>query len=134
MKCSIFCCLVIFVTACQQSAVTSSFSSADSLVIHFKDERAGLVTKTVQTTESKAINRLVEFIDGKETEELKCGYDGKMFFFNKGNKIQEVDFKMRDDSCNHFSFLLNEKLMYTKMNNEAIDFLDALEKGLPAYY
>lgn len=134
MKFSIFCCLVVFITGCKQSAVTSSFSSADSLVIHFKDERAGLVTKTVQTTESKAINRLVEFIDAKETEAFKCGYDGKMFFYKSGNKIQEVDFKMRDDSCNHFSFLLNEKLRFTKMNNEAVDFLDALEKGLPAYY
>src|SRR5215203_165404 len=121
-------------SSCKQSAITQNFSSADSLVIHFKDEQAGIVTKTVQTAESKAINRMIEFIDTNETEQFKCGYDGKMFFYTKGQKIQEVDFKMKNDSCNHFAFLLNGKLMSTKMSGEAIDFLNALEQGMPTYY
>ena len=125
--------MIMVVTGCKQSAIKQNFSSADSLVIHFKDEQAGVVTKTVQTTESNAMNRLIEFIDAKETEQFKCGYDGKMFFYTKGQKMQEVDFKMKNDSCNHFAFLLNGKLMSTKMNNEAVDFLDALEKGMPYY-
>ena len=120
--------------SCKQSAIRQTFSSADSLVIHFKDEQAAAVTRTVQTAESKAIDRMIEFIDTKETGQFKCGYDGKMFFYTKGQKIQEVDFKMKNDSCNHFAFLLNGKLMSTKMNNEAVDFLDALEKGMPTYY
>ena len=126
--------MIMIVAGCKQSATKQSFSSADSLVIHFKDEQAAVVTKTVQTTESNAINRMIDFIDAKETQQFKCGYDGKMFFYHKGEKTQEVDFKMKDDSCNHFAFLLNGKLMSTKMNNEAVDFLDALEKGLPTYY
>jgi|SRR4030095_3887972 len=125
---------VILFCSCKQSAIKQSFSSADSLVIHFKDEQAAVVTKTVQTAESKAINRMIDFIDAKETAQFKCGYDGKMFFYNKGQKLQEVDFKMKNDSCNHFAFLLNGKLMSTKMNNEAIDFLNALEQGMPTYY
>ena len=131
--------LVIILTSilfcsCNQSAIKQNFSSADSLVIHFKDEQAGVVTKTVQTAESKAINRMIEFIDAKETEQFNCGYDGKMFFYNKGQKIQEVDFKMKNDSCNHFFFLLNENRMSTKMSGEAVDFLNALEQGMPIYY
>ena len=124
----------ILFCSCKQSAIKQNFSSADSLVIHFKDEQAGVVTKTVQTAESKAINRIIEFIDTKETEQLKCGYDGKMFFYTKGQKIQEVDFKMKNDSCNHFAFLLNGNLISTKMSGEAIDFLNALEQGMPIYY
>src|SRR6187402_211873 len=131
--------LVIILTSilfcsCNQSAIKQNFSSADSLVIHFKDEQAGVVTKTVQTAESKAINRMIEFIDAKETEQFNCGYDGKMFFYNKGQKIQEVDFKMKNDSCNNFFFLLNKNRMSTKMSGEAIDFLNALEQGMPIYY
>ena len=125
--------LLISLYSCKQSAIKQSFSTADSLVIHFKDEQVGIVTKTVQTTESNAMNRMIDFIDAKETEQLKCGYDGKMFFYHKGEKIQEVDFKMKDESCNHFSFLLNGNLVSTKMNSEAVDFLDALEKGMPYY-
>jgi len=126
--------MIMVVTGCKQSAIKQNFSSADSLVIHFKDEQAGVITKTVQTVESKAINRMIEFIDAKETEQFKCGYDGKMFFYTKGQKIQEVDFKMKNDSCNHFAFLINGNLMSTKMSGEAIDFLNALEEGMPAYY
>ena len=131
---SIFIFLFFIFSSCKQSAIKQSFSSADSLVIHFKDEQAGVVTKTVQTVESKAINRMIDFIDAKETEQFNCGYDGKMFFYNKGQKIQEVDFKMKNDSCNHFFFLLNENRMSTKMSGEAIDFLNALEQGMPTYY
>jgi len=120
--------------SCKQSAITQSFSSADSVVVHFKDEQAGTVTKTVQTAESKAIRRIIEFMDAKETEKFKCGYDGKMFFYKGGQQMQEVDFKMKNDSCNHFAFLLDGKLMSTKMSGEAVDFFDALEKGLPTYY
>ena len=120
--------------SCKQSAIKQNFSSADSLVVHFKDEQAGTITKTVQTTDAKAINRIIDFIDAKETELFKCGYDGKMFFYNKGQRTQEVDFKMKNDSCNHFTFLFNEKRIATKMSSEAVDFLDALEKGLPTYY
>ena len=130
----VFILLFLVFPSCQQSAIKQNFSSADSLVIHFKDEQAGVVTKTVQTTESKAINRMIEFIDAKEMEQLKCGYDGKMFFYAKGQKIQEVDFKMKNDSCNHFAFLINGNLMSTKMSGEAIDFLNALEQGMPTYY
>ena len=126
--------LVLLFCSCNQSAIKQSFTSADSLVIHFKDEQAGVVTKTVQTAESKAINRMIDFIDAKETEQFNCGYDGKMFFYNKGQKMQEVDFKMKNDSCNHFFFLLNEIRMSTKMSGEAIDFLNALEQGMPIYY
>lgn len=129
----LFFCGLLF-SACKQSAVTSSFSSADSLVIYFKNEQAGEVTKTVQTAEAKAISRIIEFIDGKESELYKCGYDGKMFFYSKGQKMQEVDFKMKDAACNHFAFFLSDKLVSTKMSPEAIDFLDALEKGMPVYW
>ena len=134
MKSYLLIILVILFSSCNQSAIKQNFSSADSLVIHFKDEQAGVVTKTVQTAESKAINRMIEFIDARETEQFKCGYDGKMFFYTKGQKMQEVDFKMKIDSCNHFAFLLNGKLMSTKMSGEAIDFLNALEQGMPIYY
>jgi uncharacterized protein YcfL len=133
-SCLILTIVVFLFCSCKQSLIRQSFSSADSLVIHFKDEQAGVVTKTVQTAESKAISRMIDFIDAKETESFKCGYDGKMFFYDKGQKMQELDFKMKNDSCNHFAFLLNGNLMSTKMSDEAVDFLVALENGMPYYY
>lgn len=124
---------IILFCSCKQSVIKKSFSSADSVIIHFKDEQAGVITKTVQTAESKAINRIIEFIDAKATEQFKCGYDGKMFFYDEGKQMQEVDFKMKDPACNHFAFLLNGKIMSTKMSAEAVDFFVALERGMPYY-
>jgi hypothetical protein len=125
--------LIASFSGCKQSAVRQSFSGADSLVIHFKDEQAGIVTKTVETAEAVAIRKVAGFIDASASENFKCGYDGKMFFFNKGKQVQEVDFKMKDAACRHFSFLLDGKLMATHMSNEAVSFLGSLEKGLPYY-
>ena len=134
MKYLFFVCLSLAIISCKQSAVKQSFSSADSLVIHFKNEQAGVITKTVQTAESKAINRVIEFIDSKETKPFDCGYDGKMYFFKNGTRVQEVDFKITNDTCNHFAFKLDDKLIRTKVSNEAVDFLNALEQDLPTYY
>jgi len=131
----IICSLLLFflLCSCKQSAISLGFSSADSVVLHFKNEQAGVVAKTVQTTDTKAIRRIVGFIDSKTKENLICGHDGKMFFFRKGERIQEVDFKINDVTCNNFTFLLGGDLISTSMSNEAISFLEALEKGLPYY-
>jgi hypothetical protein len=65
--------LLIFVlSGCKQSAIKKNFSTADSLVIYFKNEQAGEITKTVQTADAKAIGRMIEFIDGKGSEVIKC--------------------------------------------------------------
>ena len=124
---------IFLLFSCKQSRVKQSFSPTDSLVIHFKNEQAGIITKTIQTTESKAIIKMIDFIDGKATENFKCGYDGKIFFYSKTFQIQEVDFKMSDEACNHFAFLIDGKPVSTKMKTETVDFLDALKKGIPYY-
>jgi hypothetical protein len=75
--------MIMAVAGCKQSAIKQSFSSTDSLVIHFKDEQAAVVTKTVQTTESNAINRMIDFIDAKETEQFNADMMEKCFFIKK---------------------------------------------------
>jgi hypothetical protein len=131
--CLWLCFIVALSVSCRSSSVNLIFSPADSLVIYFKNEQQGKITRTVQTAEAHAIRRVIEFIDGEKSPLYKCGYDGKMYFFKKGEKMQEVDFKMKDAACNHFAFVLNGQLMSTKMSSEAVDFFDALEKGLSAY-
>jgi hypothetical protein len=129
MKLLLFFLAFTLIISCNNSKVSKSFSDSDSLVIHFKDELAGVITKTVETTEAKAISRVTGFIDAATTENFKCGYDGKMFFYRKGQQLQEVDLMLKDKACRHFSFLLDGKIMSTKMNNEAAEFLSSLESG-----
>jgi len=98
-------------------------------VIHFKNEKENRITKTVQTTDSKAIRRILEFIDNQPTDSAACGFDGKMFFYRQRERIQEVDFNIKDSRCSRFSLILDGQLISTKLSGEAADFLGALERG-----
>src|SRR5687767_15989164 len=102
MRSVLFSLVLVFTLSCGNKAVRKSFSGSDSLVIHFKDEQAGVVTKSVETAESKAIRKIIGFIDAAATENFNCGFDGKMFFYSKGEQVQEVDFMRGNDSCSHF--------------------------------
>ena len=83
----------------------------------------------MQATDPAAIRKVIGFIDASPAKESQCGYDGKMFFYEKGQQIQEVDFQMGIDSCRRFTFFLDGKLISTKMNNEAADFFGSLQRG-----
>ena len=83
----------------------------------------------MSTTENNAIHKLGDFIDGKPAKEFKCGYDGNLIFFSKGQVLLPVVFKYKEAECRQFVFELDGKLMSTKVNNEAADFLESLEEG-----
>jgi len=87
------------------------------------------IIKTVTTTENNAINKVVDFIDGKPAKEFECGYDGNLIFFFKGQTILPVVFKYKEKDCRHFLFQLDGKVISAKMSNEAADFLESLEQG-----
>lgn len=130
---TIFLSFVILFCSCNHSAISKQLSGADSLVINFNDPQTNTIKKTVATAEKNAINRLSEFADGKTAELYKCGYDGNMIFFAKGEKKMDISFQYSIDSCRHFIFEMNGELKATKMSNEAVDFLKSLAEGRSSY-
>ena len=129
MRLFVFAFTVLIITGCKNSAVEKKLSASDSLVITFNVPNSDSIIKTVTTTESNAIDKVVDFIDGKPAKEFKCGYDGNLIFFSRGKVLLPVIFKYKEANCRHFFFELDGKLMSTKMNNEAADFLESLEEG-----
>ena len=121
--------MVVLFVSCSGSAVTKKLSDSDSLVITFNPPNSDSIIKTVSTTENNAINKVIDFVDAKPAEEFKCGYDGNLIFFSKGQAILPVVFKYKEKDCRHFLFELDGKLVSTKINNEAADFLESLEQG-----
>ena|SRR5260221_10578251 len=121
--------ILITIAGCKNSAIEKKLSGADSLVITFNTPNSDSIVKTVSTTENNAINKVVDFIDNKPAKEFKCGYDGNLIFFSRGQVLLPVVFKYKEANCRHFIFELNGKLMSVKMNNEAADFLESLEEG-----
>lgn len=126
--------LILAITAitavsCEPTAIRASFRDADSLVVHFKNNAGNEISKTVQTTDKNAISRVIDFIDAPLAEQFQCGYDGKMFFYRDDKLYQEADFNRMEGSCRIFSIVVDGKLIHTRMNNEAMDFFNALERG-----
>ncbi len=119
--------------SCKQSALSKQLAGSDSLVINFNHPQTATIDKTVTTTESSAIRRLSQFVDGKESALFKCGYDGNMLFYSKGEKKAEVVFQYRIDSCRHFVYEEDGVLTGARMNNEAADFLHSLSMGKTWY-
>lgn len=118
--------VLVFYSCNNQSDIGKKLSSGDSLVIDFTDTITGAISKTVAATDVNAINKLSRFIDGKESEIFKCGYDGNLRFYSKGAIKGEVSFKYTNPGCRHFLFEENGKLSATQMSNEAADFLKDL--------
>jgi hypothetical protein len=129
MRLSIIVFIVLIAIGCKNSAVEKKLSGSDSLVITFNIPNSDSIIKTLTTTESNAIDKVIDFIDGKPAKEFKCGYDGNLIFFSKGQVLLPVVFKYKEVDCRHFLFELNGKLVSTKINNETADFLESLEEG-----
>ena len=129
MKLFPFAFVILMTASCRDSPVAKKLSGSDSLVITFNMPDSDSIIKTVSTTENSAINKVVDFMNGKPAKVFKCGYDGNLIFFFKGQVLLPVVFKYKDANCRHFLFESDGKVMSTKMNNEAADLLESLEQG-----
>lgn len=75
------------------------------------------------------INELANVIASKKSSDnFNCGYDGSLHFFKMNRVIQDIDFKMNDADCMHFSFSQDGKLTATKLSQEAKHLLESLKK------
>ena len=134
MRTTFYILIVLFCLSCgNKSAINKKLSGCDSLVITFNAPNSDSIVSMVNTKEKKAIGKLAGFLDGKESELYKCGYDGNMVFYKGGQGVLAVAFKFSEDSCRHFVFDIDNKLTSTTMSNEAADFLRSLKEGRSWY-
>ncbi|MBK8140824.1 MAG: hypothetical protein IPK57_07255 [Chitinophagaceae bacterium] len=124
---------LIIVTSCGGSVASKKLAVADSLVITFNVPNSDSVIKTVSTTEKKAIQKLISLVDGKEGKLYKCGYDGNMVFYSKGEIVLPVIFKYTEEGCRHFLFDMDNKVMSTEMTIEGAELLKSLVEGKEWY-
>ena len=61
--------------------------------------------------------------------QYKCGYDGNMTFYRKGEKVMAVVFNYSEEGCRNFLYDMNNILISTHMSNEATGFLKSLAEG-----
>lgn len=122
--------LVMLCFSCgKPSAVSKKLSGCDSLVITFNAHNSDSIMNIVNTTEKKAIRKLSNFIKGDNTMQYKCGYDGSMVFYKKGEKMMAVVFNYSENGCRNFLYDMDNILISTRMGNEAVSFLQSLATG-----
>ena len=126
--------IVCFITSlvlisCNNSQLVSKLEDSDSIAVRFNQPGTDSIIKVVEATEPHAIQKMLQFADGKKSEQYKCGYDGNIMFYKKGSLAGDISFNFSVEGCHHFIHQADGKLTATKMNNEAADFLKTLADG-----
>lgn len=111
-------------------AFIEKVKDADSIAVnYFKGDGSMDTVAAVKIIRDKQqMKQLSSFVAASGTENFKCGYDGSLHYFKRGMVLQDVDFRMNDVQCMHFSFMLNGKLFATKLPAEARQLLESAKK------
>ena len=126
----IFLCALV---ACNHpnEAIKKQIADSDSLAInYFKGDGTMDTVVAIRIIRDKQkINQLATFISGRSVEgNYACGYDGSLHFFKMNKVIQDIDFRMKEDDCMYFTFLLNNRSQATSLSAEAKELINALRK------
>lgn len=76
--------------------------------------------------DKNTINQLAKMAGGQVTESFKCGYDGTLHFFKMNRVIQDIRFKLNDEQCSNFSFVLEGQGYNTALTAAAKALLKTL--------
>ncbi|HMK03373.1 MAG TPA: hypothetical protein VK489_04245 [Ferruginibacter sp.] len=123
--------IVFFIASCTKpTGIKEVVLGADSVAVSFfkGDGSIDPVVKVTILRERKDLEKLSGYMESGRTQNFKCGYDGSLHFFKKDIVLKEVDFRMNDADCMHFSFLLEGKLYNTSLSAEAKQFLGSINK------
>ena len=122
----------MFFISCNESVtkLTEKITGADSLAInYFKgDGTMDSVIAVKIIADKNKINQLAKLAGGHTTKNSNCGFDGSLHFFKNNQVIQDIQFRMNDTECAHFSFKLEGKLYSTELPDEAKALLQSLKK------
>lgn len=112
--------------SCGNSALVKQIEGSDSVAVRFNYPGTDSIVKVVETTLPHAIEKLVGFVDSKETGKHNCGYNGNIMFYKKGMLTGDISFNYTTNNCHHFLHMADGKLSATSLSNEAAHFLKRL--------
>ena len=131
LRLSIFFITVILFSSCNKpTGIKAIVTGADSAAINFfkGDGSRDSVIKVVILRDKKQLQRLADFIESGSAKNKSCGADGSLHFFKSNQVVQDISFRMNDDGCRHFTFMLGGNSFQTNLSAGARDFLQALLK------
>ncbi len=123
---------IVFFSCKSSTGIKEMISNSDSAAINFYkgDGSMDTVVNVAILRNKKDIEGLASFIGSGTTDTRNCGYDGSVHFFKDNAVIKDIDFRMNDAGCMHFSFVMKGKLYSTKLSSTAKEFLESAEKKI----
>jgi hypothetical protein len=123
--------LPLLLFACTKpTGIKAIITSADSIAINYFKGNGSMdtVVNMIMLKDKNKITQLADYTEATILDNLKCGYDGSLHLFKRDMVIQDINFRMNDVQCMHFSFLLNGKIFTTTLSPEAKQFLQSVNK------
>ena len=120
-------------SSCHQSneEMKERIIGSDSVAINFfrGDGNLDTVVAVKIIRDSGKIAQLAKFISaGSSSKKQNCGYDGSIHFFKMSRVIQDINFRMNQANCMHFSFFQNGEFKTSELSTEAKALLDSWRK------
>ena len=120
-------------SGCDQSneEIKERIIDSDSVAINYfrGDGNLDTVVAVKIIRDSGKIAQLAQFISaGPSSKKQNCGYDGSIHFFKMSKVIQDVNFRMNQANCMHFSFFQNGNFKTSELSTEAKALLDSISK------
>ena len=128
-----FICMIAVFTSCSKpTGIKELLITSDSAAINFfkGDGSMDTVYQFVMIRDKKALESLAGYIESGTIKIKPCGYDGSLHFFKNNMVIKDIDFRMNQPDCMHFSFVINGQLFTTKLSIDAKRFLETVKSKL----
>ena len=123
-----FCGLLAFTSCSKPTGIKELLLSSDSAAINFfkGDGSMDTVYQFAMIRDKKRLESLAGYIESGTENVKPCGYDGSVHFFKNNIVLKDIDFRMNQPDCMHFSFVLNGQLFTTKLSMDAKQFLETV--------
>lgn len=134
MKSLLFVPLIVLLFGCSSSPVKRKLETANDVVLfYYTGEGRDSIYKIVHTSDKKAIETLVGYIDGKHAESHCTAYNGQIVFAKDGKAIDSIQFNTQSAQCRVFMYMIDGNYQTVTMSNEAADMLIALREERKFY-
>lgn len=122
--------MALFACNNTNKAFIEKVADADSIAINYYtgDGKMDTVVAVKVLRDKERITQLTQLIGNQPADPYKCGYDGSLHYFKRGVVLQDVDFRMNDVQCMHFSFLLDGQHYSTALSAEARQLLESMRR------
>ena len=130
IRCILLLAILCFFSCSKRTGIKELLTGSDSVAINFfkGDGSMDTVYKMVMLRDKKQVDSLANFIESSTTHQSNCGYDGSLHFFKNNTVLKDIDFRMNDGSCMHFSFTIKGYLYATTLSGNAKRFLLSVRK------